>query len=157
MATAKEKENCYKETNEHIHRVRQLLTICINHLLKRALDHDQSKLEEPEFSIFAKEGAKLKSLQYGSKEYEESLKELKVALDHHYANNRHHPEHFPNGINDFNLIDLIELLCDWIASSERQHDGNIRKSIETGARRFNIDSQLTNILENSIDFFKELS
>lgn len=156
MATAKQKELCYKETNEHITRVRELLTIVVNHLLKRALEHDQTKLEEPEFSIFAEQGAKLKSLQYGSKEYEESLKELKVALDHHYANNRHHPEHFPNGVNDMNLFDILELLCDWIASSERQHDGNIRKSIETGSRRFHIDSQLTKILDNTIDFLKEI-
>jgi hypothetical protein len=34
------------------------------------------------------------------------------ALKHHYENNRHHPEHFKNNIDDMNLIDLIEMLCD---------------------------------------------
>lgn len=28
------------------------------------------------------------------KEYNEFLKEMNVALQHHYANYRHHPEHF---------------------------------------------------------------
>jgi len=44
---------------------------------------------------------------------------MKPAIEHHYKNNRHHPEHFNNGIDEMNLVDLIELLCDWKAASER--------------------------------------
>ena len=32
-------------------------------------------------------------LTYGSDEYKACLTEMKPALDHHYAANRHHPEH----------------------------------------------------------------
>ena len=75
---------------------------------------------------------------------------MKPALDHHYANNRHHPEFFKNGINDMTLVDLIELLCDWYASSKRQYNGNIRLSIEKNRERFNMSDQLIRIFENTI-------
>lgn len=29
-----------------------------------------------------------------------------------------------------NLIDIVEMFCDWKAASERQLDGNLLKSIE---------------------------
>ena len=48
------------------------------------------------------------------------------------------------------IIDLIEMLCDWKAATMRHNDGNIRKSIEINAKRFNIDSQLTKMLENTV-------
>jgi hypothetical protein len=50
-----------------------------------------------------------------------------------------------------NLIDLVEMLCDWKAASERHNDGNIRKSIEINASRFTISPQLVKILENTAD------
>ena len=48
-----------------------------------------------------------------------------------------------------NLLDLIEMFCDWSASSQRHHDGNIRKSIEVNADRFGMSPQLTRIFENT--------
>jgi hypothetical protein len=64
-------------------------------------------------------------------EYKGFLKELAPALDdHHYPKNRHHPEHFEDGMNDMNLLDLIEMLADWKAASERHADGgNLAVSI----------------------------
>ena len=60
---------------------------------------DNSKLESPEKELFDEYTPKLKDCTYGSDEYKEFLKGLKVALDHHYANNSHHPEHYENGVN----------------------------------------------------------
>jgi hypothetical protein len=47
------------------------------------------------------------------------------------------------------LIDLVEMLVDWKAASERHDDGNVLKSIEVNAKRFRISGQLTTILENT--------
>ena len=80
---------------------------------------------------------------------------MKPALDHHYANSRHHPEHFPKGINDMNLVDIMEMICDWKASSERQKDGNLLKSIEMNAQRFGYDDQLKQIFINTAKLFDE--
>ena len=63
----------------------------------------------------------------------------------------HHPECHKNGINDMNLLDLIEMFCDWKAASERHNDGNIRKSIEINGKRFNMSDQLVKIFENSVE------
>ena len=71
------------------------------------------------------------------------------ALAHHYANNRHHPEHHKNGVDDMTLIDVLEMLIDWKAASERHNDGNILKSIEKNADRFGLSPQLVKILENT--------
>jgi hypothetical protein len=142
-------------TLQHIRTVEKFVHIFIRELLERAEKHDLSKLQQPEVELFTKYTPKLASSTYGSEEYNSFRKEMAVALEHHYANNRHHPEHFKNGVNDMNLIDLVEMLCDWKASSMRHNDGNIRKSIEINAVRFGINPQLVKILENTAEFFDQ--
>lgn len=137
------------ETLLHIKRVSELLTEASCELLKRANKHDASKLLSPEKEIFDEQTNKLKGLTYGSDEYKEQLKILKVALNHHYANNTHHPEHYENGINGFDLFDLIEMFFDWKAAGERHEDGNIYKSIEINKDRFNMNEQLVDIFINT--------
>ena len=149
------------ETHKHIEQVRRLLYIIIFSLKDRALNHDKSKLESPEREIFDEYTPKLKDTTYGSDEYNEYLKSMSVALDHHYANNRHHPEHFTplvahlNVINEtfaMNLIDVIEMLCDWKAATMRHADGDIKKSIEINQKRFGYSDELKAILLNTIEF-----
>jgi len=137
------------DTLKHIKRVAQLLNEASIELLNRANKHDQSKLENPEKEWFDKATEKLKGLTYGSPEYKESLKELKPALDHHYANNSHHPEHYENGINGFDIFDLIEMLMDWKAATERHADGDIYKSISLNKDRFQISEQVCEIFKNT--------
>lgn len=122
-------------------------------LLRRGSEHDRTKLFEPEVDLFVKYTPELAKCHYGSPEYDEALKGLKPALDHHYGNNRHHPEHFKAGIGDMNIIDIVEMMCDWKAATLRQKDGNLRKSVELNAARFQINKQLVRILENSMDLF----
>lgn len=112
--------------------------------------HDASKLQEPEKSAFDRMTPKLKGLTYGSQEYKDALAELKPALDHHYANNSHHPEHWKlNGINGMDLMDLVEMLCDWKAATMRHADGDFGKSMEISEKRFEIGWQLMQILHNT--------
>lgn len=146
-----EQKACNDETWHHINRVQHYINIFVKELIDRAIAHDQSKLKTPEVEGFTKLTEKLKGLTYGSEEYKESLKELRPTLDHHYANNRHHPEFHKNGIKDMNLIDLVELICDWKAATERHNDGNIRKSLEINTKRYNISDELSGILENTVN------
>jgi hypothetical protein len=150
MLTTEEKAT-NNDTFRHIERVRNLLNRCVADLLNRGEAHDQTKLVCPEVAIFTEFTPKLSGSTYGSLEYNAFLEKMKPALDHHYANNSHHPQHYKNGINDMNLLDIIEMLCDWKAASERHNDGNIRKSIEINADRFGISPQLTKVLENTAD------
>lgn len=143
-----------KETLKHIKRVSELLTNASSELMERGKHHDNSKLASPEKELFDEFTPKLKATTYGSKEYKELLKGLRVALDHHYKNNSHHPEYYKNGINGMNLFDLIEMFLDWKAAGERHHDGNIFKSIEHNKDRFEISDQLTQILINTAKYLE---
>lgn len=146
---------CQVETMKHIEKVRKYLKVFTDKITNRGIDHDRVKLESPEVEIFAEYTPKLAGTTYGSEEYNTYLKEMKVALDHHYANCRHHPEHFAKGINEMTLVDLIEMLADWKAASERQNNGNILKSIELNAQRFGYDDQLKQILLNTVKLLED--
>jgi hypothetical protein len=143
------------ETMKHIHLVAKHLHIICKQLMDRADAHDASKLEPPEVEAFTAETKNLSALTYGSPEYYENLKRIKPALDHHYARNSHHPQFHKQGINDMTLIDVVEMLCDWKASSMRHSDGCINKSIEVNAGRFEMSPQLTKILENTVKLFQQ--
>jgi len=144
------------ETMKHIDNIKKCLNKVAVELLKRGEDHDRTKLESPEVEGFTEYTSKLHDCSYGSPEYKEFLKQLKPTLEHHYSRNRHHPEHFKKGVSDMTIIDLIEMLCDWKASTMRHHDGNLKKSIEMNKERFEISQQLNDILENSIYLFDEI-
>jgi hypothetical protein len=138
------------EVIKHIHEVRKFLYKFIEELDERAKLHDQSKLEDPEASIFGEHTGELAKVKYGTPEYEALLEKVKPAIEHHYANNRHHPEHWPEGVNDMTLVDLVEMLCDWKAATVRNKNGNIRKSVEHNAKRFGMSEQITKIFENTV-------
>jgi len=143
----------YDSTNDtiaHIRRVQELLTEMMGKIEKRLIVHDASKLEEPEKTCFDEFTPKLKASTYGSDEYKKFLEGMGVALKHHYQNNSHHPEYHQNGLNGMSLLDLIEMLCDWKAATERHANGSISKSIELNKARFSIDAQLADILNNSV-------
>jgi hypothetical protein len=107
-------------------------------------------LVSPEKEAFDELTPKLADLTYGSEEYRATLREMKPAIDHHYAHNSHHPEHYPNGIAGMNLLDIVEMFCDWKAASLRHTNGDFRRSLEINRTRFNVSDQLASIFENSI-------
>jgi hypothetical protein len=127
----------------------------VGKLLDRGAQHDRSKMEEPELSIFNKCTERLRGMTYGSPDYLAALGDMKPALEHHYASNRHHPEHYPQGIRGMNLVDLMELFCDWAAACRRHADGDLRKSIEINQKRFNMGDELTQILRNTVEVLEK--
>jgi hypothetical protein len=143
------------DTIKHIARVKHFIGAIAHELTKRGVQHDASKLQSPEKETFDELTPKLKELKYDSPEYRESLKELGTALEHHYNANSHHPEHYENGIDDMNLLDIVEMFCDWAAATERTKDGNLEVSIEKNKIRFGMSDQLVNIFRNSIELLKD--
>ena len=150
-------DECRVKTWQHIQKVRKYIRFFTNRLTTRGEKHDASKLESPEIQLFAQHTDNLANIEYGSDEYKAELEVLKPALDHHYAVNSHHPQHWPHGIQDMSLFDIVQMLCDWKASSERQKSGNILKSIEINAQRFHIDNQLKQILINTAKKLDEIN
>jgi hypothetical protein len=140
---------------EHQDKVRKLLNYVIGEFWVRYQDHDKSKLEEPEFPIFDKYFDKLLETEYGSPAYTEQLKFIVKAATHHYGVSRHHPEHFTDGVNGMNLIDLIEMVADWIAATSYGPNGNIKKSIEFNTQRFELSDQLVCVFKNTASWLEE--
>lgn len=143
------------DTYKHIGRVRHYLTRLIVELLDRAQYHDESKLSGIEKEGFDTLENTLSGLTYGSPEYRAGLKTNKPAIDHHYAHNSHHPEHFPNGIQGMNLLDVCEMLADWKAASERHDNGDFLASIEHNQGRFGYSDDLKAIFINTIPLLEQ--
>lgn len=138
------------ETLKHIRKVQANLGRMVRLLIERGEAHDNSKLGPDEKSFFDEYTPKLSAVTYGSSEYRAMLDGLKPALVHHNAVNSHHPEHYLNGVDGFDLLDLVEMLCDWKAATERHNDGDIMRSIEINEKRFSLSPQVASILRNTV-------
>lgn len=139
-------------TFKHIDLVFQNLSKFSTELLKRGHLHDRTKLLPPEKADFDKNTRNLGKMVYNSPEYKQSKKNMKECLDHHYAANDHHPEHFQK-VDDMNLFQLIEMFCDWCASVRRSKDGSIYKSLLVNKKRFKLSKQVYNLMKNTADVF----
>jgi len=152
-----------QDNSEHIFTVQEYMARFTENLFNRAYWHDESKLVEPEKSGFDAHIPKLKTLKFGSPEYEQGKKDLGATLLHHYEHNSHHPEFYAitDGVLDedivkiglaisrMSLADICEMLVDWKAASLRMKDGDIYKSITINAKKFGIGNQLKQILINT--------
>lgn len=143
------------DTWKHIDRVNALMFIVVSKLLGRAIDHDATKLSGDEKAGFDKWSPLRKVYEFGTEEYSATLDGLGETLKHHYKSNSHHPEHYENGIDDFCLFDLMEMFVDWKASSETGPSGNIQRSIDIGAKRFNMSDQLVKIFRNTASRYED--
>lgn len=141
------------DTLKHSMRVGSLMAPMIAELTWRAFEHDLSKTEDPELAVFNEYGPKLKDTTYGSEEYRRYLAEMQAGLDHHYAVNRHHPEHFTDRMDGMTLVDLIEMLADWKAATERHADGDLSRSLDVQRHRFRMSDQVAKILENTARYY----
>jgi hypothetical protein len=142
------------ETLKHSLRVGELMGAAIRELVDRSVKHDISKTQDPELTVFNEFTPKLKTSTYGSDEYKGFLTAMGDGLKHHYAVNRHHPEHFTDGVDGMTLVDLLEMLADWKAATERHADGDLAKSLEIQQGRFGISDQLVTILRNTAEHFR---
>jgi hypothetical protein len=143
------RDDVMRSTAAHIRRVGELLVQASADLAHRAVHHDASKWSEEEWPAFESATPKLAAMTYGSEEYKAALQEIKPALAHHYGANQHHPEYFGGDWAAMSLLDLIEMLCDWKAASERHEDGSLERSITINQERFGYSDHMRRILWNT--------
>jgi hypothetical protein len=91
----------------------------------------EARPNSPEVQVFDEFTPKLKTSTYGRTSTRAISKRWAMGLKHHYAYNRHHQEFFgEDGVDGMTLVDLIEMLPDWKAATERHDDGDLAKSLE---------------------------
>lgn len=139
-----------EDTLRHIGKVQARIGEVVSALRRRGYAHDASKLEEPEKSGYDQLTTQLATVEYGTDAYRAALDEARETIRHHYAANSHHPEHWLNGVAGMSLLDVIEMVADWRAASERTSQGSIAQSLAHNKERFGIDDQLFSILENTV-------
>jgi hypothetical protein len=132
---------------EHRRKVQYWLRGIVLLLEGRAKAHDESKLHEPEKAVYDEFTPKLKEVEYGSEQYKKNLEAMGEGLQHHYEANRHHPEHWENGVDGMTLVDLVEMFCDWLAAAERKQ---VPVDIDALAERFSLSPQLVSIFINTM-------
>jgi hypothetical protein len=129
----------------------ELLKFILEELDERAIQHDKSKLEDPEKPYFDIWTPRIQEAGLGSDLYKYFLEQLKPALIHHYRVNRHHFQHFGNGINGMTITDLSEVLWDWNATCDRHEDGNIYYSIDYLSKEHGYSKEMVKVLSNTCE------
>lgn len=137
-----------KDLVDHKRRVAGYMQLVANDLFHRAAVHDNSKFEPEEFEPYDVAFPELQKYPYGSEELKTVYKSIKPAIQHHFQNNDHHPEFSKDGINDMTAIQLIEMVCDWLAASERSQT-SIMTGLEINKERYGIDDQTYRIIVNT--------
>ena len=140
--------------HRHIECVRNYLAACIRDILRRQEQHDQSKFSDEELPTYLSLH-KVNKMTYGSEEYRAEMAKHRPVFAHHYEHNSHHAEHFENGYRGMNLLDLLEMACDWKASSLRHADGDLFKSIEYNAKKYSYSDDLVAILTNTAKWLND--
>lgn len=143
-----------KDLVDHKRRVARYMQSVANELFWRASVHDNSKFSPEEFELYEQAFPALQKYAYGTEEFKTELRRIQPAIEHHYMHNDHHPEYFSDpGINSMNLIQIIEMVCDWLAASERSQ-ADIRKGLEINRERFGITEQLAEVIKNTVKDLK---
>lgn len=142
-----------KSTDEYVHehriRVKKRILDFIHELFYRMHSHDMSKLEEPEYSLWKKMDQEPR-YPYGTPEYIDKIKRNKDVFELHYMHNTHHPEHYYNGVSDMDLVDLIEMLIDWISYKDEISIKDAVELIEMQSERYNMSEDLKSIMKNTL-------
>ncbi|HMQ92509.1 MAG TPA: DUF5662 family protein [Amaricoccus sp.] len=144
--------NSKEKTLLHIRRVAELMGDSAQEIIRRGTAHDASKLTSGELGPLAEMDALIArdgNVPFGSEAYEQRRTMLGPMLDHHYAHNSHHPEHYHNGVSGMCLFDVVEMLMDWKAASERGEQSSI--GMEAAFARFGIHGQLADVIRNTVE------
>lgn len=135
-----------EEARRHVGLVSFYMAVVCEALIERAAVHDASKWTKQEYELRDKFLPELRAAKYGSAEYDAVLQKMKPAIDHHHQLNSHHPEYYSNGIFGMNLLDVVEMFCDWCAV---MHIKGESLNTEKGARRYKIGEELSAIFKNT--------
>lgn len=108
-------------------------------ILKRGVDHDNSKFNYIEFKKLASILNSRKCFTNAS----EQLTDVEMeAIKYHWSHNKHHPEYYYDKEEDMSELDIIEMVCDWFARSLQYNTDFIPFIKERQKNRFKFNEKM---------------
>ncbi len=101
-------------------------------IIQRSLVHDYTKFDSDVFSGYVLYNYRNHLRETGAEipEYDKETDDfIFECVKKHRSNSSHHPEYYSD-INQMSTLDIIEMVCDWVAVSQEFVLGQYRKSRE---------------------------
>jgi hypothetical protein len=143
-------EQVTKDIMNHKEKVLKYLNQIISNFTKRGISHDDSKLQSPEKEYYDKYSPEFWKTKYMSDEYKAIQAKMWPGIEHHITNNTHHPEAFEHGVKGMSFLDLMEMLADWKAASERNNATSFIEGMKINKDRWNISDDLYDAMINTV-------
>lgn len=120
-------------------------------LRARAALHDISKYSLDEFQAVVQIKKVAREFPYGSAEYNQAISDNSVGLSKHFERNSHHPEFHSDGVQGMQLIDLIEMVCDWKAANTLRDDVQWSNVTAMHIERFKLSKDYVWLIDMIVD------
>lgn len=134
----------------HRYYVGYFLSRVIEELTRRAVLHDVSKYSDSEFQGFIQSAYYVLGPWGKENIPDEVRKRLRESMTKHHEANDHHPEHFQCGMEDMDLIQLLEMAIDWKSAMIRHGNFDIEENVRVGQTRFGYPDFFAKILVNTL-------
>ena len=135
--------------------VQDKLSTVARELISRGRTHDNSALGSPEIEVYHRFFSEYRKYKIGDPRKDEVFAQMAEAIGHHFQYNDHHPEHFENGINDMDLIQLMQFTADIMSWSE-QEQVDIFEILPMIRDKCGMVDQVYNLICNTITEIKRL-
>ena len=133
----------------HIKKVSTNINEIAIQVIKRSIKHDDSKFESPEKEELDKVVPIIKQGK-DAPNYKQAKLGAKNLMKIHFSKNSHHPEFYKNGVDEMNLLDLVEYLSDMKVESKE----NLEEILLKNSKKYNWSDQLLNIMKNTIQILE---
>lgn len=149
--TKKDEDITLKYIYEHKAKVQKWLSLFSSELYKRSLEHDNSKLKEPELSGWRAMDQEPR-YKYGTKEYKDKVDRYEWLMKEHWSKNRHHPGYWDinKDEKDKDLIDIIEMMVDWLSYKDHISYVEASELVKKQTERYNFSEELSELILNTL-------
>jgi hypothetical protein len=151
MIKEKDIKQFFIKTNKHIGNIKKILDYIKEQINDRGNNHDKSKFNKNEIDGWIL-GSNLEQLDKNSDEYNQAKKLYDNAYKIHHKQNRHHPEYFKHGFSDMNVVDVVEIIADWMMDAVEENK-SFEQIVNEKQKEFNFDNAIRNLLINSAKEF----
>lgn len=101
-----------KDQVQHVQILQKLVLQFVNDIMKESIEHDTSKWGDVEYTTFVNSRKDLNNSKNGTDaNYQKNL--TSEAIQHHYKNNKHHPEYWKDKENSMPVEEIIIMFFDW--------------------------------------------